>query len=64
MKQLAALENLEWLHLGKTDVGDEGVTALAALARLAALDVNTCRNVTSEGIAKLQAAKPEIKVQR
>jgi hypothetical protein len=52
------------LHLGKTDVGDEGVVALAALAKLAALDVNTCQNVTSEGIAKLQAARPEIQVQR
>ena len=64
VKKLAALENLKWLHLAQTDVGDEGIIALAALPSLAMLDVSTCKNVTKEGIAKLQAARPEIQIRR
>ena len=64
VKQLVTLENLEWMHLGKTDVGDEGVLALAALAKLTAIDVNTCKNVTHEAIAKFQTARPDIRIQQ
>ncbi len=64
VKQLVTLENLECLHLGKTHVGDEGIMALATLSKLTAIDVNTCKNVTNEGLAKLRAARPDIQIKR
>ena len=64
VKQLEALQNLEWLSVVKTDVCDEGIAALGKLPKLAALDLNACQDVTSEGIANLRTTRAAIDIQR
>ena len=61
---LAGLENLNWLHLGKTKVGDAGLEALSGLSNLQELVITFCPNVTDQGVEKLQAALPDLKIVR
>jgi hypothetical protein len=61
VKKLVSLTNLEFLHLGKTKITDEALTALAGLKKLKQLEVTHC-DVTEQGIQKLKAALPEIEV--
>jgi len=63
VKQLASLPNLEWLSLNKTQVDDNGVIALGALPKLTALEITDCPNITSEGIERLQTARPNLNIQ-
>jgi hypothetical protein len=61
---LTSLENLEWLHLGKTAVGDAGLMELAKLPKLKELTITFCPNVTDSGVSQLQAARPDLKITR
>lgn len=64
VKLLAGLDNLEWMHLGKTQVSDEGLDALLSLQRLNSLVLHSCPNVTDEGVARLQKARPNLAIDR
>ena len=64
VQELAKLNNLEWIHLGKTQVGDAGLEALATLPNLKELIITFCPNVTDAGVKKLQDARPELKISR
>ena len=62
IQELDKLQNLEWIHLGKTQVGDAGLDALATLPKLKELIITHCPNVTDAGVKKLQDAKPALKI--
>ena len=62
--RLVSLENLESLHLGKTNVGDDGILALSALGKLETLDINACRHISNAGVTRLQAAKTNLQIRQ
>jgi hypothetical protein len=55
LKELAPLTNLEFLHIGSTQVTDAGLPSLNGLKKLKHLVVTYLPGVTGEGIEKLQA---------
>ena len=61
LDQLRELKQLEVLSLAATPVTDVGLAVLSQLANLKELDVQQSE-VTADGIKKLNAARPDIKV--
>jgi hypothetical protein len=61
---LAGLSNLEFLHLGKTQVSDAGLAALTGLRNLKQLVITFCPRVTDAGVAKLKEAIPALSIDR
>ena len=64
VKKLATLTNLEFLHLGKTQVGDAGLASLAPLKKLNHIELTHCTKVTPAGIEAVKAAFPGIEIVR
>lgn len=64
LKQLATLENLIYLDLSGMPITDAGLAHVHGLTRLGRLVVQQCPGVTDEGVAKIKAALPDIKVER
>jgi hypothetical protein len=62
LKKLAELPELDWLHIGKTDVSDAGLQELKKLKKLKFLDVTFCEKVTPGGIEKLKKELPALEV--
>jgi Leucine-rich repeat (LRR) protein len=63
LEQLKGLQNLEYLNLYGTEIGDAGLEHLAGLKKLKSLYLWQTK-VTDEGVKKLQAALPELKIDR
>lgn len=63
LEQLKGLENLEYLNLYGTEVTDAGLAQLEGLKKLKSLYLWQTK-VTDEGVKKLQAALPELKINR
>jgi hypothetical protein len=63
LEQLKGLQNLEYLNLYGTEIGDGGLEHLAGLKKLKSLYLWQTK-VTDEGVKKLQAALPELKIDR
>ena len=61
MPHLAGLTHLEWMHLGSTEVTDDGLPNLHGLKKLAALEITFCPGITAEGLKRLQEAVPALK---
>jgi hypothetical protein len=62
LEQVVKLPNLEWLHVGKTQVSDAGLKLLAGLKKLKHLEVTHCERVTPAGIDELRKALPGLEV--
>jgi len=63
LEQLKGLENLEYLNLYGTEIGDPGLAHLEGLKKLKSLYLWQTK-VTDEGVKKLQAALPNLKIDR
>ncbi len=55
------IKSLEFLHLGKTSVNDEGIHLLATMPNLTELHL-TQSKATAEGVEKLRVAMPNTKI--
>jgi hypothetical protein len=62
LKQLAGLKDLEWLHVGKTEITDAGLKQLAGFKKLKHLEVTVFDKVTPAGVAELKKALPGLEV--
>ncbi len=56
---LVGLSQLQELALQDTSITDGGLATLANLQNLKALHLSGCKNITAEGVRKLQAALPK-----
>jgi hypothetical protein len=63
LEHVKGLENLEYLNLYGTEIGDAGLVQLEGLKKLKKLFLWQTK-VTDEGVKKLQAALPELKIDR
>ena len=63
MEHVKALQNLEWIHLGKTQVSDDGLRQLDQLKNLQTVIVTFCKSVTDQGVQALRDAIPGVNVQ-
>jgi hypothetical protein len=59
--QLKGLTNLEYLHIGSTEVNDDALEPLEELKNLKELVVTFLPNVTDERVKKLQEKLPGLK---
>ena len=64
VKQLSGLTNLEFLHLGKTQVGDEGLAAIEGLKNLNLLIITFCPNISDQAFEQLCQALPNTTIDR
>jgi len=64
LENVCALSNLRSLYLDGTAIGDAGLQRLETLASLQYLRLGNNPGVTYEGIARLEAALPELKITR
>ncbi len=62
LDQIVTMSHLRSLSLIRTDISDSGIMKLANLPHLETVFLGTCKNVTSEGIAKLQKRKPGLTI--
>ncbi|MBA4017129.1 MAG: hypothetical protein C0483_08155 [Pirellula sp.] len=62
MPHVAGLTNLDTLRLADISIGDQGLSSLHPLTMLKTLNVKGTR-VTAEGVAKLQKALPDCKIE-
>jgi len=60
LDQITTMSNLRSLSLIRTDISDSGIMKLAKLPHLETVFLGTCKDVTPEGIAKLQKRKPRL----
>lgn len=63
LEHLKGLENLEYLNLYGTEIGDPGLAHLEGLKKLKKLFLWQTK-VTDDGVKKLQAALPDLKIDR
>jgi hypothetical protein len=63
LRQLAGLKELRELSLAHTAIRDAGLKELEGLADLRTLDVRNTK-VTADGVARLKAANPKLKIER
>ncbi len=63
MEQVARIQTLEWLHVGKTNITDEGLKKLEALTGLTELVINNTA-VSKEALANFQQKFPKLKITR
>jgi hypothetical protein len=61
---LTRLSKLKQLHLDRTAISDDGLRHLEKLGELKILGLTNCPNVTDAGVARLQKALPNCKIQR
>ncbi len=61
LKHLVGLPKLRILRLENTPLGDNAVAGLAGLKVLKSLDLEGSK-VTAEGLARLQAARPDLAI--
>ena len=64
LQPLLTLQNLNWLHLGKTHIDDAGLRSLAGLPQLETLILHDCEGITDAGVADLKAALPKLEIDR
>jgi len=64
LKNLATLKGLQMLELDGTGVTDAGLKDLATLKDLRELRLADCKGVTDAGVAELQKALPDCKIDR
>ncbi|MBX3073604.1 protein kinase [Candidatus Obscuribacterales bacterium] len=60
LDQIVTMSNLRSLSLIRTDISDSGIMKLAKLPHLETVFLGTCKDVTPEGIAKLQKRRPRL----
>jgi Leucine-rich repeat (LRR) protein len=64
VKALGGLPRLQFLTLSETGVGDAGIVALAGCPRVTTLILGKKNKVTDAGVQQLQAALPQLRIQR
>jgi hypothetical protein len=64
LAEVARLRDLEALSLKRDSVTDAGLRHLEGMSGLTWLDLRACPNVTDEGVARLQKALPNCKIER
>ena len=60
LQHLEPLKNLEFLHIGSTQVTDAGLEHLQGLKKLKHLIVTFLPGVSRDGVTKLKAALPQL----
>ena len=61
LQDVAQLHQLQWLHLGRNRISDEGLRHLAELRKLTELTV-TRTEVTRAGVERLQESLPQTRI--
>jgi hypothetical protein len=61
---VSKLRGLTWLSLSGTCITDKGLHYLESLSNLRRLVLTECPNITDEGVARLQKALPNCKIER
>ena len=62
LKELAKLNQLRHLWLGRTKITDVGLKEVAKMKQLKELDLTNAKTVTKEGVAELQKALPKCNI--
>jgi hypothetical protein len=64
LRTVSALRWLRKLYLDQTAITDEGLLHLESLSNLHYLNLDDCRNITDQGVARLQKALPKCQIVR
>jgi hypothetical protein len=64
LQTVSNMRELNWLGLTEMAITDKGLHHLESLSNLRTLFLAKCPNVTDEGVARLQRALPNCKIER
>jgi F-box/leucine-rich repeat protein 14 len=62
LAELKGLRDLKYLHLDGAALTDAGLHHFEGMKKLRQLDLGCCRNVTDAGVARLQKALPQCRI--